>query len=193
MGPVTQNSTAVRTRRHDPERRDHIIDACLTVIADRGLAGTSHRRVAALADVPLGSMTYHFTGMDDLLHEAFIRFIDEVATRFEARMDAATTPEEAERAVVAIIDQDVLASHRELVLSHELYTLAARDPSYRGLTDSWMRRSRRALERRFDPLTARLLDALIEGLTIHRALATETRGTEEIREAVARIVRTGAS
>ena len=51
--------------RYDPGRRERIIDACLDVIAEHGVAGTSHRRVAAAARVPLGSMTYHFDGMDD--------------------------------------------------------------------------------------------------------------------------------
>ena len=58
-------------RRFDPERKDRIIEACLDVIAERGVAGTSHRVVAAAAGVPLGSMTYHFDGMADLLHQAF--------------------------------------------------------------------------------------------------------------------------
>ena len=40
-----------RPRRHDPERRQRIIQACLDVIAERGVAGVSHRLVAAAADV----------------------------------------------------------------------------------------------------------------------------------------------
>ena len=31
----------------------------------------SHRIVAEAADVPLGSMTYHFDGFDDLIFQAF--------------------------------------------------------------------------------------------------------------------------
>ena len=58
-----------RTRRNDPNRRDRIIDACLRVIAEVGVAGASHRKIAEAADVPLGSMTYHFTGMDELLRD----------------------------------------------------------------------------------------------------------------------------
>ena len=50
------------------------IDAALRVIASRGVAGTSHRVVAAEAHVPLGSMTYYFDGMHDLLHQAFDQF-----------------------------------------------------------------------------------------------------------------------
>ena len=43
---------APAVRRHDPHRRSRIVDACLDVIAAHGVAGTSHRRVAAAADVP---------------------------------------------------------------------------------------------------------------------------------------------
>ena len=161
-----------RTRRTDPGRRDRIIDACLDVVVANGVSGTSHRRVAEAADVPLGSMTYHFTGMDELLREAFTRYARTVSDRFERRMSEAADVGEARRAVVAMITSDVVTSRRDLVLTHELYTLAAREPAFRDITNSWMARSRHALERHFDPTTARLVDALIEGLTIHRALDT---------------------
>lgn len=174
-------------RRNDPERRERIIAACLDVIAESGVAGASHRRIAAAAGVPLGSMTYHFAGIDDLLHEAFSRFAATVSSRFERRMAAASDPVSARAAVVAIIVEDVAHDSRDLVLAHELYTLAARVPAYRALTTAWMRRSRAALERHFDTETARLLDAMIEGLSIHRALDDEPRDRAEVEQGVARI------
>lgn len=177
-----------RGRRNDPDRRDRLVDACLDVIARDGVAGTSHRKVAAQAGVPLGSTTYYFAGMGELLHAAFERFSHSVSDRFEARMEAADTPEEVREAVAAIILQDVFTSQRDLVLSHELYTLAARDPAYRDLTTAWMARSRAALERHVDPETARMLDVLIEGLTIHRALDAQARDPREVRIAVDRLV-----
>lgn len=88
-----------------------------------------------------------------------------------------------------LITQDTLQNQRELVLTQELYTLAAREPAFRTITNAWMARSRAALERHFDPLTARLLDALNEGLTLHRALDTEPHDTAAVVEAVARITR----
>lgn len=179
-----------RARRQDPDRRDRIIDSCLAVIAERGVAGTSHRQVAAAADVPLGSMTYHFSGMEELLHEAFSRFASSVSDRFEQRMAAARDLPEARDAVAVLITEDVFGTRDDLVLTHELYTLAARHPAYRDLTNAWMRRSRAALERHFDPRTARLLDALIEGLTIHRALDTEPQDREVVLEAIDRLTRT---
>ncbi|WP_062519152.1 TetR/AcrR family transcriptional regulator [Demequina silvatica] len=184
-----------RGRRNDPERRDRIIDACLDVIAEAGVAGTSHRKVAEAAGVPLGSMTYYFAGMDDLLHEAFTRFAVTGSEQFVRRMSDAADHDSARAAVVAIITEDVFGSARDLVLTHELYTLAARRAEYRTITSAWMARSRAALELHFDPETARQLDALIEGLTIHRALDAETRDAAEVVRAVERIavpVRTAA-
>ncbi|WP_372983721.1 TetR/AcrR family transcriptional regulator [Microbacterium sp.] len=174
-------------RRNDPERRDRIIDACLDVIADVGVAGASHRRIADAAGVPLGSMTYHFTGMEELLHEASTRFGTRISERFERRMMEAADAESAREAVVALILGDVFGSNSELVISHEIYTLAAREPAYRAITTGWMKRSRAALERHFDPETARILDALIEGLSIHRSLDDEPRDADEVTLAVSRI------
>lgn len=174
-------------RRNDPDRRDRIIEACLEAVSRAGVAGTSHRKVAAQAGVPLGAMTYYFDGMEDLLKEAFTRFATTISQRFEERMARATDRDAARRAVVAIVLEDVFGDDRELVLSHELYTLAAREPGYRSITAAWMERSRAALERHFDPQTARMLDALIEGLTIHRALDSQARDRGEVETAVARI------
>lgn len=177
-----------RGRGNDPQRRDKIIDACLDVIAESGVAGASHRRIAAAANVPLGSMTYHFAGMDELLHAAFTRFSTSVSDQFLRRMEAAIDFSSAKAAVVEIITSDVFDTSRHLVLTQELYTLAAREPSYRELTAAWMKRSRSALELWFTPETSRQLDAMIEGLTIHRALDSEPYETSEVARAIDRIV-----
>lgn len=175
------------TRRVDPERRDRIIDAALALIAEEGVAGISHRKVAQRADVPLGSMTYHFTGMDELLHEAFARFAETISGRFEERLAAAGDSDQARAAVAGLIHDEATDNSSELVLTHELYTLAARKPAYRELTRAWMQRSRDSLERHFDPATARQLDALIEGLTIHRALDTDPHVRALTVDAIERI------
>ena len=173
--------------RVDPDRRERIIGAALDLIAEEGVAGTSHRKVASRAGVPLGSMTYHFQSMDELLREAFTRFSETIIAVFEERLGAATDRDEAREAIVGLVHRLSGGHQRELVLTHELYTLAARKPAYRELTREWMRRSRRALEWHFDPATARQIDALIEGLSIHRALDTDPHERALTVEAVTRI------
>lgn len=181
-------TTTPPARRFDPGRRDRIIDVTLDVVAAHGVAGTSHRKIAEAADVPLGSMTYHFAGMDELLTLAFTRLADRIADRFDARLAAAGDAEQAREAVVTLITDDLLGSPRDMVLTYELYTLAARDPALREVTRAWMARSREALQRHFDATTARYLDALIEGLALHSALDPAPMSTSDIRAAISRII-----
>lgn len=176
------------TRRHDPERRDRIIDAALAVIAEGGVAGTSHRRVAEQADVPLGSMTYHFESMDELLREAFTRFATRMSEQYAARIEAAADLDALVETVVQLLHDDLTVSQNDLVIALELYTLAARQPAFRQLTHDWMRRSRQALERLVDARTAYELDALIEGLLIHISLDKTPRSRDVTRDAVRRLL-----
>ncbi|AKQ67911.1 Transcriptional regulator, TetR family [Myxococcus hansupus] len=175
-------------RRHDPDRRDRIIDATLQVIAEGGVAGTSHRRVAERAEVPLGSMTYHFASMDELLREAFTRFALRISERFAARIEAASDIEGLVEAVVHIVHDDLAAGQDELVLTLELYTLAARQPVFRQITHDWMRRSREALGRLVDARKTHEVDALIEGLFIHAHLDPVPRSRAATRAAVRRLL-----
>ncbi len=175
------------TGRTDPQRRERILAATLDLIAEEGLARVSHRRIAARAGVPLGSMTYHFKGIEALVREAFRRFTDHIVAVFDAHLSTATDQDEARAAVVDLVHSLSEGSQRDLVLTQELYTLAARRPEYRQLTHEWMRRSRAHLEKHFDPDTARQLDALIEGLTLHRALARRPHDRALTLEAVTRI------
>ncbi|MEU9063569.1 TetR family transcriptional regulator [Streptomyces sp. NPDC048430] len=175
------------TGRTDPQRRERILAATLDHIAEEGVVGVSHRKIAGRAEVPLGSMTYHFDGIDDLLREAFTRFADHIVAVFELHLGRADTPEQAREAVTDLIHVLSEGPRRDLVLTQELYTLAARRDEYRELTHAWMNRSRRLLEQHFDPDTARQLDALIEGLALHRSLDTEPQDRELTRLAVRRM------
>jgi DNA-binding transcriptional regulator YbjK len=175
-------------RRPDPDRRSRIIDAALDVIADNGVAGTSHRRVAEQAGVPLGSMTYHFRSMDELLREAFTRFAESSSAAFGSRIAGARTPQDARAAVIDLVTTSAANSTRELVLTLELYTLAVRVPAFREITRDWMARDRASFETHFDPATARLLNALIEGLTLHQALDTRPEDPAFALDAVTRLI-----
>ena len=100
-------------RRYDPDRKSRIIDAAIDVIAEAGVAGTTHRRIAAAADVPLGSLTYHFTGLDDLLEQAFSRHAERMSPIYEAHFDGVQTREQFVDAVTDLINGDAGANQRE--------------------------------------------------------------------------------
>ena len=185
---MTAAPTARSPRRHDPERKSRIIDAAIEVIAEHGVAGTTSRRIAAAADVPLGSVSYHFVSQEDLLTQAFQRFAEGISPRYEARFDEVRDLTGFVDAVTSLISGDAEQDAREWAVSYELYLAALRNPALRSVTESWMRRSRTVLERFVDPVTARGVDALIEGLVMHIMLATTQFSRAETRTIVARFV-----
>ncbi|GID95441.1 TetR/AcrR family transcriptional regulator [Amorphoplanes digitatis] len=174
-------------RRYDPDRKGRIVDAAIDVIAEHGVTGTTHRRIAAAADVPLGSLTYHFDGLEDLFAQAFRRHAERMSRSYEAAFTHVGNREQLIDAVTDLIHGDADADPRDWTVAYELYLAALRDPALRDVTESWMRTSRAVLERFMDATTARGVDALIEGLVMHKTLSTTpgpTRG--ETRAIVAR-------
>ena len=74
------STTESAPRRKDPTRRERIARSAITVVAERGVERVTHRAVAAAAEVPLGSTTYHFATLDDLLADALkVAAADDVA------------------------------------------------------------------------------------------------------------------
>lgn len=180
---------AVRAaRRYDPDRKNRIVDAAIEVIAEHGVAGTTSRRIAAAADVPLGSVTYHFSGQEELLAQAFTRHAERMSPLYEAHFDGVADLPGFAEAVTDLIHGDAGAPARDWAVAYELYLAALRDPALRSVTEAWMRRSRGVLERFVDPVTARGVDALIEGMVMHLTLSTATFGRAETRAIVGRLL-----
>lgn len=179
----------MRTKHaRDPERRQRIVNSCLDSIVEHGVAGTSHRKIAALADVPLGSMTYYFDGMEELLREALGLFVEERTAELGQLMGDVESAEQLRDRYVSYVSDVLLDSHRNLVLTLELYTLAARKPDFRTLTGGWMAETQEVLGRFVDEETAVHLDALIEGLSLHRALGQDGMDRTFVERAFDRVM-----
>jgi DNA-binding transcriptional regulator YbjK len=177
-------------RRHDPDRREKIIAAALEVIARYGVAGTTHRRVADVADVPLGSMTYHFESLEELVIAAFTRLDLQISGYYWRMLEGAKDRDEACEAVVDIICGSTWTDPYMTQL-FELYAFAARKPDIRKILSDWMSHSRQAMELHFPPHVARALDAIIEGATIHNMASEGHLPREEVRAMVKAIAGMG--
>jgi len=179
------------TRRsvpNDPERRERILDAALAVIAEVGVHATTHRRIAARADVPLGSLTYYFGSLHEILELAFARFSETMSDLYRAKLTAATTRTEAEAAVVDLICGPAYADPRQMVLIFEMYAFANHNPVVAEITRTWLYRSRDSLCLHFPVSTARALDVLIEGWPVHRAFEHASTDRALVADAVHAIV-----
>lgn len=146
---------ARRPRRHDPDRRQRIVDAAVRVVAVRGVAGLSHRAVAAEADVPLGSTTYHFADRDELLVAALTQANHAWLARFR-RWLAGVDPARPLAAQAADLVRDNVTAHRaSSEVEYELYVAGLRHPAVR-------------------PLAAECFDAMVADVLRHGLVADAT-------------------
>ncbi|OMI37542.1 TetR/AcrR family transcriptional regulator [Streptomyces sparsogenes] len=176
-------------RRYDPGRRQRIIDAAAAVVRARGIAGLSHRAVAAEADVPLGSTTYHFATLDDLL-VAVLRQINAEWLADVERWAEGVDPETEPADELARWLGELLTGERaRLELEYELYFAALRHEAARPLAAECLDEMGRILTRIVpDAATARAVVALIDGLTLQALLTDRPYDPEGARTALARII-----
>ncbi|MFE3069520.1 TetR/AcrR family transcriptional regulator [Streptomyces sp. NPDC059247] len=182
-----------RARRHDPERRERIVDAALAVAGRSGIAGLSHRTVAAEADVPLGSTTYHFASLDELLVAA-LRKANEGFGRLLRDSPALTAPgTDLAGALARLLGEWLDGSRVRVELEYELYLAALRRPALRPVAAEWAETVAAVLAPRTDPATARALVALMDGVCLQVLLTGGAYDEEYAREMLARVLRpTGA-
>ncbi|MER7476670.1 TetR family transcriptional regulator [Streptomyces sp. NPDC126510] len=175
-------------RRHDPERRQRIIDAAIRVVGAKGIAGLSHRSAAAEADVPLGSTTYHFTTLDELLVAA-LRQANEGFAKVIASRGGLEDPRTDLAAELAAWMGEWLAGDRTGVeLEYELYLAALRRPALRPVAAEWAAGVAEVLSRRTDPATARALVAVVDGICLQVLLTGVPYDEEYAQEVLARVL-----
>ncbi|WP_415954220.1 TetR/AcrR family transcriptional regulator [Streptomyces sp. KLOTTS4A1] len=175
-------------RRYDPQRRQRIIDAAIRVVGRKGIGGLSHRSVAAEADVPLGSTTYHFASLDDLMvaamaqtNEGFGRLVRERSEHLAPDADLA--------GVLAGLTGEWLAGDRAGVeLEYELYLAALRRPALRPVAAEWCAAVEEILMRRIDRTTARAVVALLDGVCLQVLLTGAEYDEAYTREMLDRVV-----
>ena len=107
-----------------------IVDAARTLIGEQGLAATSMRDVARASEVALGTVTYHFAGIDEVLAEVLA---EEMVT-YSAPIMAAAREAPTGAAGLAVVADGLLASGDSAVqhwrLWLDFWSLAAHVPRY---------------------------------------------------------------
>jgi DNA-binding transcriptional regulator YbjK len=156
-------------RPNDPQRRDRILRATLAVIGDEGVHATSYRRVAARAEVPLGSMTYYFADLETLIVSAFETLGEGLEPRYSGPLRDARNDAEAVDALVAATCGATSPSRHDIRLYTEMYQYAARSQRVTELVRTFQEDSLQVLRRRFSDPAARAVDALIWGWWTYRS------------------------
>ncbi|MGW2786747.1 TetR/AcrR family transcriptional regulator [Streptomyces populi] len=180
-------------RRYDPGRRQRIIDAAIRVVGAKGIAGLSHRSVAAEADVPLGSTTYHFKTLDDLMVAALRQTNEGFAEVLAARGTLEDTRADLAAELAGLMGEWMAGDRTGVELEYELYLAALRRPALRPVAAEWIDGLVEPLTRRTDPVTARALVALLDGICLQVLLTGTSYDEGYAREVLDRVLRRGGA
>lgn len=174
-------------RPRDPVgRRQAIIEAAGRVIARHGLGELTHRRIAAEADVPVGSTTYYFSDLGVLREAALAHAATSAADWLELwrrDLDRATDlPVTLARLTAEYLtDPD---RHRTL---SELYVAASHRPELQSLARLWPEGLVALLEPRIGRRAAEAVTVFLDGATVHSLITGTPLSVEALTDAVARL------
>lgn len=117
-------------------RRDELLRATVAVIERAGVAGVSHRAVAAEAGVSVASTTYHFASLDDLLIAALTGAAEDLTAELHERVTelGARPADELAR----LVEHLLVYRRGRTLAAYELYLLAARRPELREAAGAWL-------------------------------------------------------
>lgn len=172
---------------NDPERRERIVSATMSLLQDEGIAGVTARAVAARAGVPVGSVSYHFASVRELLLEASRRVAALRVASLTAWSATATATGEAFLERLADLIHEQLTTGRGLtVVAYELYILGLRDEEFRVISDSISQALRATLAAHLAPGDAAHLAATADGLQLASLVQPRTPTKHDIQTALGR-------
>lgn len=118
-------------------RRLLILETTLEMIAAGGVDSVTHRRVAAAAQIPLGSTTYYFESREHLLRATFDHYLDVLKEiREEIPFDAESGVDGIVTFLTAFADRE-LERPEYLQAEYEMTLYASRDPILASAMNDW--------------------------------------------------------
>lgn len=105
-----------------------IVDAARSVIVQRGVGATGLRDIAAAADVSVGTVTYHFGSVAEILNEVVVLETERFYGAIVAAVDAEPDPVAAIRMLVAPLFGDTEQVRQHWRIWSDYWTAVARRP-----------------------------------------------------------------
>lgn len=125
----------------NPQRRDHLADAAITVLAEQGSRGLTHRAVDTAA-APAGTTSRYFRTRDALLNGVIERITHRLGERVDAYTVRPISPADLEEALVAVLTMMLTDDRHDPLALFELHLESTRNPRLRHtLTDALHGRS----------------------------------------------------
>ncbi|MBB4912162.1 TetR/AcrR family transcriptional regulator [Actinophytocola algeriensis] len=161
--------------------------ATVRAIADVGIGNVTHRKIAALAGVPLGSTTYYFPTLDDLVAAALREAIECARAELEAWAEELMASDDVVGTFVDVTRRH-LDDREPVLLEYELYLAAARSPELRPVAQLWIDGLRGICARFAGKDRGFALAALIDGHMMQALVTDEPLDADAFRAGVERLV-----
>ncbi|WP_326610609.1 TetR family transcriptional regulator C-terminal domain-containing protein [Streptomyces scopuliridis] len=188
-----------RTRQPTEVRRRLIAEAAVPLIAERGSAAVGVRDVAAAAGVSVGTVTYHFESVQEVLSEAMVLHIERYYGALSEAADRATRAAEGLRLLIDALFTDDTDRHWRMWFDY--WNAGDRDQAFaRGQAaryESWHGEIRVLVERGRDEGDFHCDDpadfavrfaALADGLALQRLRQSPPLTTTDARRHLYRLV-----
>ncbi|PJM95320.1 TetR family transcriptional regulator [Streptomyces sp. CB01373] len=196
-------AAADRTRQPTEVRRRLIVEAAVPLIAERGYASVGVRDVAAAAGVSVGTVTYHFGSVQEILSEAMILHIERYYAALDEAAEQATSGAEGLRLMVDALFTEDTDRHWRMWFDYWNAGEQAADETFaRGQAqryEAWHHQIRHLIERGvaegeftcedLDGVTVRFA-ALADGLALQHLRQTPPLTTEDARRHLNRLIET---
>lgn len=170
------------SHRHTGRTPVALLEAALKVAAQHGVRGITHRKVVAQAAISLGSTSYYFASLDELVLEAFRHFSKLERERHDGLFETADSRDEIVDAILQLVVTQSANTERAILL-YELYAQGVRDHRYAEIVCDWSRMMAARLEARYSREVAAHIEVLIEGLTFQQLM-----GASALSDARARFI-----
>jgi DNA-binding transcriptional regulator YbjK len=172
------------SRKRVRPRRERLLEVTIELVAREGIDAVTHRRVAELARVPLGSTTYYFASREEMLVEALKTFGRQEIAALRARLADLPARRPSRRryvdGLVEFLAPQLEDDHWRTVAQYALLCEAARRPELEPVAREWNQAWWAVLEELFqalkvpDPrLEARMLLAMLDGFLLEQLAAPD--------------------
>lgn len=165
---------AGETRTAAKLKKKIIIDATMRVLRKQGINQCNHRAVAEEAGVPLGSTTYYFKSLDDLLEAAMQSYLSDFKEITEKWFSQHAELPPADMVIKFLIT--TLMDRKLIHHEYEMYAAAISRPSLRPLSLSWQLIIEDMMLKYVtdDLLKSKLLSSMIDALLIRSVLEPDS-------------------
>lgn len=168
------------------DRRKTIIRAATELVPEVGSDNVTHRMVAERADVPLGSTTYYFDSIDELVHEALQSIADNTRADLEKMEKRLADSDNVVREVSQVI-WEYLQNRTQLMYWNELYTSANHRPELGELALLWSDGLIRILSQHMNENAAQATAMFIDGTLLRVNVSNDTPSFDIIAEGISRL------